>query len=204
METTHLKDLKPDPKNARKHTPRNVGTIVDALHEVGAGRSIVIDENNVVLAGNATIEAAAEAGIEKVQVVDADGETIIAVRRSNLTPKQKTRLALFDNRAAELAEWDIEVLQVIDPKLLTPMFSDEELARILAVIPSGDQWGDMGLPTGDKVPFEQMTFTLANEQAEQVKAAMDKAKGLGPFINTGNENSNGNALSRICETYLNG
>lgn len=101
---SHLKDLTPDPKNARKHTPRNIGTIVDALHDVGAGRSIVIDEHGVILAGNATTEAAAEAGITKVRVIDTDGDEIIAVRRSNLTPEQKTKLALYDNRAAELAD----------------------------------------------------------------------------------------------------
>ena len=106
-----LADLTPDPKNARKHTPRNVGMIEQSLHEVGAARSIVIDENGVVLAGNATIEGAAAAGIEKVQVVDADGQTIIAVRRSGLSSEQKTKLALFDNRAAELATWDPVVLQ---------------------------------------------------------------------------------------------
>ena len=68
-----IADLSPDPANARKHSPRNVGMIEDALHEVGAARSIVIDENNMVLAGNATIEAAASAGIEKVLVVETDG-----------------------------------------------------------------------------------------------------------------------------------
>src|SRR4051812_15328925 len=101
---THIKDLVPDPKNARRHTPRNVGTITDALRDVGAARSIVIDEDNVILAGNATIEAAAGAGITNVQVVEADGQTVIAVRRHGLTPQQKARLALYDNRAAELAE----------------------------------------------------------------------------------------------------
>ena len=106
----HLGDLKSDPRNARRHTPRNVGLIEDALHEVGTGRSIVIDENNVVLAGNATIEAAASAGIERVQIVDTDGETLIAVRRTDLTAKQKQRLALLDNRTAELAEWDADVI----------------------------------------------------------------------------------------------
>jgi hypothetical protein len=39
-----LRDLKPDPQNARKHTSRNVAMVVDALQEVGAARSIVIDE----------------------------------------------------------------------------------------------------------------------------------------------------------------
>jgi ParB-like chromosome segregation protein Spo0J len=131
---THVKDLKADPKNRRAHTPRNVGMIVDALHKVGAGRSIVIDEANVVLAGNATIEAAAEAGITKVQVVDADGETLIAVRRSGLSDQQKRELALYDNRAAELATWNLEQLQE-DAKAgedLSSFFSDEELGKLLA------------------------------------------------------------------------
>jgi DNA modification methylase len=64
-----------------------------------------------VLAGNATIEAAAEAGITKVQVVEADGNTIIAVRRKGLTDDQKRHLAIADNRAAELAEWDVDQLK---------------------------------------------------------------------------------------------
>lgn len=145
-EPTSLADLRPDPRNARRHTPRNVGTIVDALHEVGAARSIVIDEDGVILAGNATAEAAAEAGIHRVQIVDADGETLIAVRRSGLTPAQKRRLALFDNRAAELAEWDAGVLAALvaeNDGALAGLFGDDELERLLASVrpPAGDDPG---------------------------------------------------------------
>lgn len=126
-----LSDLTPDPRNARKHTDRNVGMIRDALTEVGAARSIVIDERGVILAGNATAKAATEAGL-KLQVVDADGESIVAVRRSNLTAKQKTRLALFDNRAAEEAEWDVDVLSGLkDDGLLKGMWSVEELDALV-------------------------------------------------------------------------
>ena len=129
-----LADLTPDPRNARRHNPRNVGMLEKALGEVGAARSIVIDERGVVLAGNATIEAAARAGIEKVQVVDADGETIIAVRRTGLTAKQKTRLALYDNRTAELADWDADViadLLATERELLDGLFADDELAELI-------------------------------------------------------------------------
>ena len=87
---TTLKDLHFDKKNARKHNPRNIGMIEKSLNEVGAGRSIVIDENNNILAGNGTIEAAQQAGIDKVQIVESDGNTIIAVRRTGLTDEQKT------------------------------------------------------------------------------------------------------------------
>ena len=74
-----LADLTPDKANARRHSPRNVGIISTSLGEVGAARSIVIDEGGHILAGNATVEAAALAGIERIKVVDADGETIVAL-----------------------------------------------------------------------------------------------------------------------------
>jgi DNA modification methylase len=142
----HLKHLVFDPQNARLHNPRNIGTIVVSLHEVGAARSIVIDENNVVLAGNGVVEAAGEAGIEKVRVVEADGNEVIAVRRRGLTELQKKRLALFDNRAAELAEWNPEELARLDkecPQMLEGMFHDDELCELLPE-PSGAQEGDGG------------------------------------------------------------
>ena len=128
-----LADLTPDPRNARKHNPRNVGMLEKSLNEVGAARSIVIDENGVVLAGNATIEAAGRAGLERVQVVDADGETIVVVRRTGLTQTQKTRLALYDNRTAELADWDAGViadLMANERAMLDGLFENNELPKV--------------------------------------------------------------------------
>ena len=130
----HLRDLRPDPENRRKHNPRNVGVIADAMQDVGFARSIVIDEHNVVLAGNASIDAAAEVGIERVRVIEASGHEIIAVRRRGLTDDQKRRLALADNRAAELATWDLDQLRAdVDAGLdLSAFWSDTELADLLA------------------------------------------------------------------------
>jgi DNA modification methylase len=132
-----LADLHPDPRNARRHTERNLGAIQTSIREVGAARSIVIDEHGTVLAGNATIKAAAAEGLNRLQIVDADGQTVIAVRRRGLSADQKTRLALLDNRSAELAEWDPEVLaalQVEDPALLEGVFSSDELRALLAAL----------------------------------------------------------------------
>ncbi|MBA2246649.1 MAG: hypothetical protein H0W23_00855, partial [Chloroflexia bacterium] len=88
-----LDALHPDPRNARTHDARNLALITDALRDVGAARSIVVDETGTVLAGNATLAAAGSAGIARVRIVDADGTELIAVRRRGLTPDQKQRLA---------------------------------------------------------------------------------------------------------------
>jgi ParB-like chromosome segregation protein Spo0J len=63
-----LAALTPDPRNARTHGERNLQLIVDALKDVGAARSIGVDERGVVVAGNATIAAASEAGLRRVRI----------------------------------------------------------------------------------------------------------------------------------------
>lgn len=148
----HIGDLTPDPVNARKHGQRNLDVIADTLQQVGAARSIVIDEDGVILAGNGVVEAAAQVGIDRVQVVDADGETIIAVRRTGLTDEQKRRLALADNRAGELAEWDTEVLAAMaeDGTDFHGLWSDDELAELLEDADLGV--GTEGLTDADAVP----------------------------------------------------
>jgi site-specific DNA-methyltransferase (adenine-specific) len=106
----HLKDLVADPRNRRTHNARNLGMIAESLQHVGTGRSIVIDERNEVLAGNGVVSAAGTLGMTKVHVVDVEGDTVVAVRRRGLTAEQKRALAIFDNRTAELAEWNVEQL----------------------------------------------------------------------------------------------
>ena len=170
-----LADLTPDPRNARRHNPRNVGMLEKALGEVGAARSIVIDERGVVLAGNATIEAAGRAGIERVQVVDADGETIIAVRRTGLTAKQKTRLALYDNRTAELADWDADViadLLATERELLDGLFEKDELAKLIEGLDDDAKYttkieAPIYKVTGEKPP----TIDLYNQERYQILLA---------------------------------
>jgi DNA modification methylase len=126
----HIADLTSDPENRRAHNPRNIGMIADALQAVGAARSIVIDEDGIVLAGNGVLEAAAEVGITRVHVVEGDGNTVIAVRRRGLTDEQKYKLAMYDNRAGELATWHPEQLakDVAAGLNLEPFFFKNELA----------------------------------------------------------------------------
>ena len=153
VNVSHIRDLVPDPENRRRHNPRNLGMVVDALQQVGAARSIVIDEDNVILAGNGVTEAAAEAGITKVRVIDAAGDELIAVRRTGLSDEQKRRLAMYDNRAAELAEWNPDQLaeDLAAGLDLTPWFSEDELARLVKAD------GTEGLTDPDAVPDERAT-----------------------------------------------
>ena len=133
---THIKDLIPDKTNRRKHNPRNIGMITDSLNAVGAWRSIAIDENDVVHAGNGVIEAAADAGITKLRVIEAEGDEIIAVRRRGLTEEQKRLAAMYDNRTSELAEWDIEQLQAdaVNDLDLKPFFFEAEMTDLFAKV----------------------------------------------------------------------
>src|SRR5579872_2982192 len=151
-----LADLSPDPQNRRGHTPRNVAMNADALRQIGAARSIVIDEDDVVLAGNGGIAAAPAAGITKLRVIEADGQEIIAVRRRGLTPEQKRQLAIYDNRAAELATWNLPQLQSdLDAGLdLAAFFQADELAALFA--PS-DVGPIVGRTNPDDVPPERST-----------------------------------------------
>lgn len=160
---THIKDLVPDPKNRRAHNPRNIGMVVDALHQVGAARSIVIDENDVILAGNGVTEAAAEAGITKVRVIEAAGDELIAVRRSGLTDEQKRALAIYDNRTGELASWDFDQLAADKAAGLSlqPFWSAEEEAALLA-----KQGPKTGNTDPDEVPPERPTGIVAGDLFE--------------------------------------
>lgn len=176
----HIKDLTSDPKNRRKHTPRNIGQIVDALQKVGAARSIVIDEQGEVLAGNATLEAAAEAGLTKVKVVDANGSEVVAVRRTGLTGEQKRDLALFDNRAAELAEWDIDQL-IEDAKAgldLAKFFHPDELRSMFDAAEQVDLdkfFSDD--PQADARGMMKLVLEFTPEQYAEVMSALDDRKG---------------------------
>lgn len=150
----HIKDLQPDPKNRRSHNPRNIGMISDALRAVGSARSIVIDEDNIILAGNGVTEAAAEAGITRLRVIEADGNELIAVRRSGLTADQKRALAIYDNRTSELATWNAEQLAADAKEGLdfAPFFFEDELKALLA-----DSNVKAGHTDPDEVPPERAT-----------------------------------------------
>ena len=201
-------DFRPAQRNANKHTARGLGAIDKSIRTDGYGDPMLAAADGEMISGSARLETVAQVfGVDAEPIiVHSDGtRPVIHVRDDipNAADKRAVRLALAANRAAELdLSWDVDVLAGLDADVLDGLWYPAELE--LLAVPGADAWDSaMGaLPDGDRAPFQQMTFTLADAQAEQVKAALTAAQHDGPFVDTGNENSNGNALARICETYL--
>jgi site-specific DNA-methyltransferase (adenine-specific) len=117
-----IKDLKFDDKNFNKHTEFGMSLLEKSLRENGAGRSILLDKDNNIIAGNGIVEAAGSVGLEKVKIVEATGDEIIAVKRTDisLNSEKGREMALADNATAKAdIDWDKEALQ--------SEFDDEEL-----------------------------------------------------------------------------
>lgn len=126
--------------NPRKHGDRNLAAIRDSLQQFGGARSIVIDGDGVVRAGNGTVEAARELGMTSILVVDPQPNQLVAVRRKEWSDAKAAAYEIADNRSGELAEWDQETLA---KSLLAVQgefdisrlgFSEQELANIVGVI----------------------------------------------------------------------
>jgi hypothetical protein len=132
-----LEDLIPDDKNANRGTERGLGMLEDSLRTYGAGRSILLDKNGKIIAGNKTIQSAADCGFTDVVVVPSDGRTIIAVQRTDLDMDADPRareLAIADNRVGQVdLDWDPQVLADLDVDL-SKFWSQEELDELLAEV----------------------------------------------------------------------
>jgi DNA modification methylase len=101
-----LEDLLPDPDNLRLHPEENLDLIMDSLQEIGPARSITIDTDGVVWAGNGVVEAARMAGITKVRKIIARPDELVAVEIQEEDLEKKRRYAIRDNRSSELSRWD--------------------------------------------------------------------------------------------------
>lgn len=125
-----------DDHNANKGTSRGRGMLEKSLSKYGAGRSILIDKNNRIIAGNKTAECAVEIQMNNVRVIETDGSEIIAVKRTDLdliTDHAARELAFADNRVAQVdLEWVPEKIAQaqIDGIDLSDFFSQNEIDGI--------------------------------------------------------------------------
>lgn len=194
------KSLVPWARNPR-HNDEAVAGVADSIRRFGFASPILARrENREVIAGHTRLKAALSMGLEAVPV-----------RWLDLDEEEAHALALADNKLGEVATWnDAEVAAILGEleRASVPVdnlgWTSEELGLMLQP-PSAhdDEWGEAmnDLPAGDRAPIQSMTFTLHDDQAVIVREALERAKEMGPFGDTGNENSNGNALARICEMF---
>jgi len=186
-ETISIKKLKPNPANPRTIKDDKFHKLVQsvkAFPEMLKLRPIVVNDQLEVLGGNMRLRACIEAGMGEVTII----------RASELTEDQQREFIIKDNVGfgdwdmdALANEWDAEELQEWGVDL--PGFADISIGT-----------DGFSLPDGDKEPFQQITFTLADEQATQVKNAISDIKETEEYKyaeTMGNENSNGNALYLI-------
>lgn len=118
---TSLEQLIPDNKNMNKHSEYGMSLLENSMRKFGAGRSILLDKNNRIIAGNGVVETASTIDLTDVIIVETDGNQIVAVKRKDIDlDTQKGReLALADNATAKAnITWDedavIEVAQAFE------------------------------------------------------------------------------------------
>lgn len=114
--TTTADELVQDQRNANKHTEHGTLLLEKGLRQNGLGRSILISNDNVIIAGNGVHGKATELGIKKVKIVETTGDEIIAVKRTDIESNTKEffNMALSDNIIAqENISMDAEVSQAI-------------------------------------------------------------------------------------------
>lgn len=189
--------LKPYERNARTHSDEQVAQIAASIVEFGFTNPVLVDSNDGIIAGHGRLAAAQQLGLKSVPVVVLD----------HLSERQRRAYILADNQLATNAGWDPDLLRSelaeladLDFDLSLLGWSDEELADLTGAVEELDAMP--ALKDGDREPIQQMSFILHDDQVEIVKEAIEKAKAMGEFGETGNENSNGNALARVCELFL--
>lgn len=185
-----------DPANARLHGEQNLASIKASLQRFGQRQPVVVQrEGSIVRAGNGRVMAAKALGWSHMAALVVDEDSV-----------QATAYAIADNRTSDLAEWDDEALTRLLKELPTDLridagFTDDDLQQLIGGA-SATVVAPPMLADGDREPFRQMTFVVSDEQHGDIEAALRAAKDAGDFVDTGNENSNGNALHRMAEAYL--
>lgn len=180
------------PKNPRQWTKEDVEKLkasIEETPELLEARGCIVypyEDKFVVLGGNMRLTACKQLGHKEVDCVVLDAET---------SAEKLREIVIKDN--GSFGAWDFD--------MLANEWDDLPLADWGVPVHdygSPDDYGeDFTLKSGDKEPFQQMSFLLADAQAELIKRAIDIAKHEGDAETFGNENGNGNALYKIVKEW---
>ena len=199
IEQIKTADLIPYARNAKLHDEQQIGKIAGSIKEFGFNNPVLIDADNGIIAGHGRVQAAQVLKLDKVP----------CIRLGHLTETQKRAYILADNRLAEIGGgWDdamlgIEIAEMGDFDFESIGFDAEAIAKLAGAF-EVEEVEPPEMEDGDRAPFRQMTFTVHDEQFEEVEAAIRKAKEEGGGESAVNENSNGNALAWICGRFNRG
>lgn len=189
----NIVEIKTDDLIPYENNPRNNDEAVDkvaaSIQQFGFKVPIVIDENNVIVAGHTRHKAAQNLGLKKIPCIVAD----------DLTEEQVKAFRLADNKVSEFSSWDesklFHELEMIDG-LQMEEFGFLEFDSI-----SPDDYGDsFSLPDGDKSEICTMTFTVHAEQKSLIEYAMSIVQDS-VTETFGNTNKNGNALYEVVREW---
>lgn len=113
-----IQELVQDTHNFNKGTGEGQRLMERSFKELGAGRSVLIDKNGNIIAGNKSQKAAMAAGIKKVRVIETTGDELVAVQRTDIdiNSYEGRKMALLDNlTTVKDVAWDeVELQSVAD------------------------------------------------------------------------------------------
>lgn len=194
VERVLIASLKANPRNAKRHPQQQIVLLAENIRKFGQTQPIVIDEDQMILAGHGRVEAATLLGMTET----------LAIRLRHLTPNEKRALAIADNKLPELGSWDNDVLRgelqiLSDPTLdmgFDPAimgFDTVEIDQILTadgpaekrdpadelpefsaddqpITEAGDMWvcGEHWVLCGDALEAENHQRLIRNEPANMV------------------------------------
>ena len=189
-------------RNSRTHDERQIEVLAKSITEYGFTNPILIDGDRGVIAGHGRIMAAEKLGLVEVPCIEL----------RHLTNEQKRAYLILDNQSSLMSGWneallaqELADLSGVGIEATDLGFDAAEVDRLMEIMGTEfakplDAWPT--LPSGDRAPIQQVTLTLHDDQVATLKRAIEKARDMGPFVDTGNENGNGNAVARICEAFL--
>ena len=161
-----ISDLKFDDKNFNRHTQKGMSLLEKSLQQFGAGRSILIDKDDRIIAGNGIVESAGQVGLEDVQIVESDGTKLIAVKRTDISldSAEGREMALADNAtAAADLEWNTEIEAEEDeaPEVDENEPAKSELGKVYKL-------GEHRLMCGDSTDAGNVAILMDGEKADMV------------------------------------
>lgn len=112
----NIEDLVQDDHNFNRGTEQGAKLIEKSFQDHGAGRSVLLDKDNRLIAGNKATKGAIAAGIKKVRIIETTGDELIAVKRTDISldSKEGREMALADNATSQVnLDWDTTELQTV-------------------------------------------------------------------------------------------